>query len=93
MWTLLTTVLFVFPPDLPTDATSMNYAVVAFGVILVIAIVQWVFDGRKNYTGPHLDETALVEGRVEGITGTKEEASEETSAEASTSHDELQREK
>lgn len=63
----------------------MNYAVVAFGVILVIAIVQWVFDGRKNYTGPQFDETALREGVVEGITGTKAETSEEIS----TSHDEL----
>jgi hypothetical protein len=62
----------------------MNYAIVAFGIILVIAIVQWIFDGRKNYTGPKIDETALREGVVEGITGTKAETPEQTS----TSHDE-----
>ncbi|KAL1873623.1 hypothetical protein VTK73DRAFT_810 [Phialemonium thermophilum] len=67
LWTLLTTVLFVFPPELPTNATNMNYAIVAFGIILAIAIVQWAVDGRKHYTGPRVDESALAQGIVEGI--------------------------
>lgn len=51
-WTVLTTVLFLFPPDNPTTPDSMNYSVVAFGIILIIALGQWIVDGRKNYTGP-----------------------------------------
>lgn len=53
-WTLLTTVLFVFPPETPVTPSNMNYCIVAFGVILIISILQWVFDGRKNYTGPQV---------------------------------------
>ena len=36
-WTILTTVLFVFPPETPVTSNNMNYAVAAFGVILLIA--------------------------------------------------------
>ncbi|KAI1644666.1 amino acid transporter [Daldinia loculata] len=65
-WTILTTVLFVFPPELPVTSENMNYCIVAFGVILLIAVVTWIFDGRKNYTGPHVDVEGL-EGKVEGV--------------------------
>ncbi|CAK7206124.1 hypothetical protein SEUCBS139899_008908 [Sporothrix eucalyptigena] len=53
-WTLLTTVLFLFPPEMPVTPTNMNYCIVAFGVILIITVLQWIFDGRKNYTGPQV---------------------------------------
>ncbi|OAA57519.1 gaba permease [Niveomyces insectorum RCEF 264] len=53
-WTLLTTVLFLFPPVTPTTPDNMNYCIVAFGVLLVIAVMQWILDGRKNYTGPQV---------------------------------------
>jgi hypothetical protein len=66
---LLTTVLFVFPPEIPTTALNMNYCIVAFGVILLIAAMQWIFDGRKNFTGPKVDVNALVHGAIEGIAG------------------------
>lgn len=36
-WSILTTVLFVFPPVTPVTSLNMNYAIAAFGVILVIA--------------------------------------------------------
>lgn len=45
----------------------MNYAIVAFGIMLLIAGLTWVFDGRKNYEGPHMDVQALLEGKVEGM--------------------------
>ncbi|PSR82853.1 amino acid/polyamine transporter I [Coniella lustricola] len=76
-WTLLTTVLFVFPPDYPVTPDNMNYAVVPFGVVLVIATIQWIFDGRKNYEGPHIDADALSKGIVEGITGVESQHSAE----------------
>ncbi len=56
----------------------MNYCIVAFGIILAIATVQWVIDGRKNYTGPHIDEDALMHGEVEGITGAEGDSMTET---------------
>ncbi|KAI2787256.1 hypothetical protein POX_f07619 [Penicillium oxalicum] len=53
----LTTVLFVFPPSSTVTGSSMNYAVAAFAVILIISVFQWFVDGRKNFTGPRVDVT------------------------------------
>ncbi|KAL7622654.1 hypothetical protein AAE478_008167 [Parahypoxylon ruwenzoriense] len=69
-WTILTTVLFVFPPELPVTSSNMNYCIVAFGIILLISVLTWVFDGRKNYKGPHVDVQGLAsDGKVQGIEG------------------------
>lgn len=76
-WTLLTTILFVFPPEYPVTPDNMNYAVAAFGVVLVIAVVQWLVDGRKNYEGPHIDPSAMSKGVVEGITSVESESGPE----------------
>ncbi|KAK0382815.1 hypothetical protein NLU13_9910 [Sarocladium strictum] len=54
LWTILTTVLFVFPPELPVTGNNMNYCIAAFGVILLIAGGTWIFDGRKHYKGPQI---------------------------------------
>lgn len=78
---MLTTVLFVFPPDSPVTPDNMNYAVAAFGVVLVIAVVQWIVDGRKNYEGPQIDPEAMSKGIVEGITGGDESSEHPSSAE------------
>ncbi|KAK5163909.1 uncharacterized protein LTR77_010304 [Saxophila tyrrhenica] len=54
VYTIITTVLFVFPPFLPVTGTSMNYCIVAFGIILIISGFQWIVDGRKNFEGPRI---------------------------------------
>ena len=54
-YVLLTSVLFLFPPDLPVDGSNMNYCVVAFAIWLLVSLVTYIFDGRKNYTGPKVD--------------------------------------
>ncbi|PLN75542.1 amino acid permease [Aspergillus taichungensis] len=54
----LTTVLFLFPPSREVTGSSMNYCVVAFGIILIVSVVQWIVDGRKNFTGPRMDADA-----------------------------------
>lgn len=53
-YTIVTTVLFLFPPALPVSGSTMNYCVVAFAIILVISTVQWIVDGRKNFEGPRI---------------------------------------
>lgn len=55
LYTILTTVLFVFPPAIPVSGSSMNYCVVAFAVVIIISLIQWIVDGRKNYEGPKVD--------------------------------------
>ena len=59
--------LFVFPPAIPVTADNMNYCIVAFGIMLLIAGSTWIFDGRKHYEGPKLDVQSLIEGKVEGM--------------------------
>ncbi|KAK4505743.1 hypothetical protein PRZ48_003708 [Zasmidium cellare] len=61
-FTILTTVLFVFPPELPVTGNNMNYCIAAFAIVFIISMLTWIFDGRKNYTGPkiHIDENVLV---------------------------------
>ena len=54
VYTLITTVLFLFPPQKQVTGTTMNYCVVAFGIIMVISALQWIFDGRKTYQGPRV---------------------------------------
>ena len=63
-YTILTTVLFVFPPFLPVSGSSMNYCIVAFAIILLISTVQWFADGRKNYEGPRV---TIRTGSVDGV--------------------------
>ena len=66
-YVMLTTVLFLFPPELPVTGSNMNYCVVAFAVILGVSTVQWWVDGRKNYTGPRIDVGGLGRGEVVGM--------------------------
>ncbi|KAL6908747.1 amino acid/polyamine transporter I [Trichoderma evansii] len=66
-WAILTTVLFVFPPEIPVTPSNMNYAIVAFGVILLISGGTWIFDGRKNYKGPIVELQGMFDGTVDGM--------------------------
>ncbi|KIV78501.1 hypothetical protein PV11_10211 [Exophiala sideris] len=70
----LTTVLFMFPPDLPVTGNNMNYCVVAFAIVLIVSTIQWFVDGRKNYTGPQIDVDALKSGEVVGMAPTESNA-------------------
>ncbi|EMC92243.1 hypothetical protein BAUCODRAFT_78321 [Baudoinia panamericana UAMH 10762] len=54
-YVILTTVLFVFPPELPVTGSNMNYCVVVFAIVIAISMVQWFVSGRKNYTGPQVE--------------------------------------
>ncbi|KAK5090366.1 hypothetical protein LTR05_000538 [Lithohypha guttulata] len=67
LYSILTTILFVFPPAIPVTGNSMNYAIVAFAVVILISVIQWVVDGRKNYKGPQIDVGAMINGEVEGL--------------------------
>lgn len=43
----------------------MNYAVVAFAVVIIISSIQWFVDGRHNFKGPSFDEDAFLVTGVE----------------------------
>jgi len=69
IYVIITTVLFVFPPELPVTGNNMNYCIVAFAILLIISTIQWFVDGRKNFTGPKIDLEALQHGRVMNAEG------------------------
>ena len=54
-YVVVTSVLFVFPPELPVGGSNMNYCIVAFAIILIVSTVQWFVDGRKNFKGPKVE--------------------------------------
>ncbi len=58
----------------------MNYCIVAFGVILLIAVITWIFDGRKHYTGPHVDVEGLEKGQIVGVEGIPESSIKKTTS-------------
>jgi hypothetical protein len=66
-YAILTTILFMFPPEAEVTGSNMNYCVAAFAIVLVISVIQWFVDGKKNYTGPQLDIDALKQGEVVGM--------------------------
>lgn len=78
VYVMITTVLFVFPPDLPTDASDMNYCIVAFGIIMIISVIQWFVDGKANYHGPHIhiDDNVLVAAQTQEGMGAMEQYGE-----------------
>lgn len=46
-------VIFVpFPPTIPVTATDMNYAGPVFLGLCVVLCIDWVFRGRRHFTGP-----------------------------------------
>lgn len=51
---VLTTILFLFPPESPVTWANMNYTIVAFVIIFLFALLHWFLDGQKNYHGPHV---------------------------------------
>lgn len=58
---IVITIFFVFPPELPVTGANMNYAIVAFAIIIIISTVQWLVDGRHNFKGPSFDEEAYLQ--------------------------------
>lgn len=53
-WAILTTFLFVWPTNSPTNAENMNYCIAAFGVFILVSGSNWIFSARKHYTPPAL---------------------------------------
>lgn len=52
LFTVLTTVFFLFPPELPATGSNMNYAVAVMFAVLLVATIHWIVNARRTYTGP-----------------------------------------
>ena len=45
-------ITFNFPGISPVEKDNMNYTSAAVGIIGLVSLITWIFDGRKNFTGP-----------------------------------------
>lgn len=62
-YSILTSVLFLLPPELPVDSSNMNYGGVALALVVLASIISWIFHGRKHYNGPALLRYQTVSDR------------------------------
>ncbi|KAL8951845.1 MAG: hypothetical protein Q9222_002193 [Ikaeria aurantiellina] len=77
-YVIVTTVLFLFPPELLVTGSNMNYCIVAFAIVLIISTIQWSVDRRKNFKGPQVDlEVLQVDSRTQAVPGVKGKGEEE----------------
>jgi len=51
-WIMCITVVFCLPAANPVTDQTLNYTVVAVGIIAVFAVGSWVLWARKWFTGP-----------------------------------------
>lgn len=63
VWVAVVTVLFCLPQSHPVTADSMNYAVIALAVVLVLATVWW-FVARRSYSTPQAYGTARERSEI-----------------------------
>lgn len=52
-WVITITVLFCLPVVYPVNKTTLNYAPVAVGGVLVLVLLYWFLSARKWFKGPH----------------------------------------
>ncbi|GAA5912578.1 hypothetical protein JCM8208_002001 [Rhodotorula glutinis] len=52
VFTLVTTVFFLFPPVNHPTAEEMNYAVAVVGLVAIVSVITWFVQGRKSFVGP-----------------------------------------
>ncbi|MFE4830584.1 amino acid permease [Streptomyces sp. NPDC056672] len=67
VWVAVVTVLFCLPQSNPVTVDSMNYAVIALAVVLVLATVWW-YVARSSYSTPQAYGNAREQSEIsEGI--------------------------
>lgn len=59
----ITTVFFFFPSSPKPSGSDMNYAIAVFGVMLVIALSFWVFQGRRTYLNTEESYASVIQAQ------------------------------
>jgi len=52
LWIMFITVIFCLPTANPVNDQTLNYTIVAVGIIFIFAIGGWFLSARKWFTGP-----------------------------------------
>lgn len=52
LWIIFITIVFVLPTVNPVNSQTLNYAVVAVGIVITYSVGFWFISARKWFTGP-----------------------------------------
>ncbi len=63
VWVVIICVLFVLPPASPVTISTFNYAPIAVLVVVIIAVVSWQLNGKRNFMGGATDEPVVRAGQ------------------------------
>lgn len=61
-WIACITVVFCLPTANPVNKETLNYTVVAVGIIAIVSLGVWVLSARKWFVGPKKEVAALSQG-------------------------------
>ena len=52
VWILFISIAFILPQANPVDSQTLNYAVVAVGIVVTYSLGFWLLSARRWFTGP-----------------------------------------
>ena len=52
LWILFISIVFILPQANPVDSQTLNYAVVAVGIVVFYSLGFWFLSARRWFTGP-----------------------------------------
>ena len=61
-WIGCITVVFCLPTANPVNQETLNYTVVAVGIIALVSFGVWILSARKWFVGPQKEVAALSQG-------------------------------
>lgn len=61
-WIGCITVIFCLPTANPVNKETLNYTVVAVGIIALVSLGVWILSARKWFVGPQKEVAALSQG-------------------------------
>lgn len=61
IWTGFTSIVFILPQLNPVNSQTLNYAIVAVGIVITYSVGFWLISARKWFRGPvkQIEQEAL----------------------------------
>lgn len=63
LWICLISVVFILPQATPVNSQTLNYAVVAVGIVVLYSVTFWLVSARKWFKGP----VKQIEAEARGV--------------------------
>ena len=52
LWICLISIVFILPQATPVNSQTLNYAIVAVGIVVLYSVMFWLVSARKWFKGP-----------------------------------------